>query len=165
MIRQTIWKGILRTQVEFPLCNTEILRCSLLFNDGIQGIKSKHMEGELSRAGGLLGASVWPVGKPQEAVHLVHRASPSLLGCVTILSGCLGFLLSHHFTWGDGRILQVVGVTLVNTCKAKCLGQTPATRCFYYCLLMPAVTGFDLLRSLCSESLGLLPEVPQASAS
>lgn len=26
LIRQTIWKGILRTQVEFPLCNTEILR-------------------------------------------------------------------------------------------------------------------------------------------
>ena len=70
---QTIWKGILRTQVEFPLCNTEILHCSLLFNDGIQGIESKHMEGEMARAGGLLGASVWPVGKPREAVHLVHR--------------------------------------------------------------------------------------------
>lgn len=73
LVCQTIWKGILGTQVEFQLCNTEILRCSLLFNDGIQGFESKHIEGELARAAGLLGASMWPVGKPQKAAHLVHR--------------------------------------------------------------------------------------------
>lgn len=74
MILQTVRKGIFRTKAEFPLCNTEILRCPFRFNDVIQGIKSKHMEGELAWADGLLGASFYVTrGKPREAVHLVHR--------------------------------------------------------------------------------------------
>lgn len=110
------------------------------------------------------------MGKLQEALHLVHRGISSLteshhvLAVLTFCSGSLSFPAIHTL---KGRVMagsdRAAGVKLVDTHKVL---RAPGI--FFFLLLLACaccfLKDFNLLSSLCPESLGLLPAVPQARA-
>lgn len=85
------------------------------------------------------------MGKPQEALHLVHRGISSLteshhvLAVLTFCSGSLSFPAIHTL---KGRVMagsdRVAGVKLVDTHKVL---RAPGIFFFFnYCLFVPAVS-------------------------
>lgn len=111
-----------------------------------------------------------------EALHLVHRGTSSLTEShhvLAVLTFCLGSLSFPAIHTLKGRVMagsdRAAGVKLVDTHKVlRAVPCHPTFLLFFFLLLLACaccfLKDFNLLSSLCPESLGLLPTVPQARA-